>query len=62
MADALRESVVTFNILEESLITSDSLLSTLTEEEQNEVQNIVTLLECAEQNSLNDFENEKTAL
>ena len=63
MANAESERVVTFDIFENALLDdSENLLSTLTEDEQNEVDNVVTLLEIAKEDSMQDFENETNLL
>ena len=62
MADAPQESVVTFDLLDTTLIDSNDILSNLTEDEQNEVENVVTLLEIAQEDSLKDFKNDTNLL
>ena len=56
--DNAQEAPVTFDLLEEGVLTD---LANLTEDEQNEVQNVVSLLEEAEGDSLLDFEPPENA-
>ena len=62
MAEAASD-VVTFDILEGIYVDSNSdILDSLTEEERAEVTNVVTLLDCANEDSLQHFEvDENTA-
>ena len=62
MANADRESIVTFDIFDESIVGNENILASLTEEEKNEVENVVTLLETAKQDSLHEFENDTNLL
>ena len=58
MADA-HKKIVSFDIFDDSFLdNNESLLQNLTEDEQNEVENVVTLLESAQTDSLNDFKND----
>ena len=62
MADAPQEVIVTFDILEDTIMDGDNILSNLSEAEQQEVEKVVTLLECAETDSLKQFENDTNLL
>ena len=58
MAEGASE-VVCFDIIDGLILDSgDNVFENLTEEEQMEVNNIVTLLESVKDNSLDDFETE----
>ena len=49
--------VVTFDLIDDIVLDkSTNLLDTLTEEEHEEVENVVTLLDCAKEDSLQHFE------
>ena len=57
MADA-DETTVTFDLFSTEILNENSnILENLTEEEMTEVNHVVTLLETAEKNSLDDFED-----
>ena len=54
---------ITFDLFNNSLLdNAENILTNLTEEKQNEVDQVVTLLECAKEDSLKDFENENNLL
>ena len=57
IADA-DETTVTFDLFSTEILNENSnILENLTEEEMTEVNHVVTLLETAEKNSLDDFED-----
>ena len=56
MASADSE-VITFDLIGDIMLDKNTnLLDTLTEEEHQEVENVVTLLDCAKEDSLQHFE------
>ena len=58
MMDAADETIVTFNILSDKIMSNtDTFLSGLTQQEKNEVENVIELSKSVEGDSLDDFEN-----
>ena len=57
MAEAGNDAVISFDIFDGSILDSThNFVDDLTEDEQKEMENIVTLLESVPENSLDDFE------
>ena len=57
MANSASDMPVTFDLIDEIIVDRElTLLETLTQEEQDEVSNVVTLLDAAKDNSLDQFE------
>ena len=63
MADAQQQNVISFDIIDRNILDSgENIIDTLTEDERNEVQQVVTLLEAADRDSLEDFKNKTNLL
>ena len=63
MADAIDETTVFFDISDAQLLdTDEDILTKLTEDELKEMNDVVTLLDGAKEDSLNDFENQNNLL
>ena len=63
MAETVSDLPVTFDILDGIIVDEGiTLLDTLTADEQEEVENIVTLLDSAKENSLEQFELDENTI
>ena len=62
MANSVSDMPVTFDLIDRIIVDSElTLLDTLTQEEKDEVTNVVTLLDAAKDNSLDQFEPNKNS-